>query len=409
MNRKLALATAIVGAALAFPSGSSAAPFAYVVSGGAACSALPQHGCVSQFDIGAGGLLAPLSPFAVPAGDNPNDVDVSPDAKSAYVTNAGHLTGDPDDVQASVSQYDISGSGRLSPKSPPEVTSCGSTVSDLAVSPNGKSAYVPTGGDCDRVYQFDIGADGGLSPKHPAFVESVNPVKVMVSPDSRSVYVTNASFLGRVYEFDANAGGQLSPKNPPSVAAGHSPLGIAVTPDGQSVYVVNNNYNGVPGSHGTISQYDVSPTGTLTPKSPSTVAAGGQPVNIAVTPDGKSAYVPNPATDNISQYDIDPVTGTLSPKVPRTVAAGNSPSGIGVTPDGKSVYITQSGGIAQYDVGAGGRLSPKSPASVTGNFGGAVAVTPVPTSKAQCRHGDWRRFGFKNQGQCIRSVKHGPK
>ena len=47
-----------------------------------------------------------------------------------------------------------------------------------------------------------------------------------------------------------------------SVAAGHSPLGISETQGGQSVYVVNNNYNGVPGSHGTISQYDVSPTGT---------------------------------------------------------------------------------------------------------------------------------------------------
>src|SRR3954447_10796250 len=353
MKRKLILATVIVGVGLAFPSGSSAAPFAYVVSGGPACPSLPQHGCVSQYDIGP--------------------------------------------------------SGRLSPKSPAEVTSCGSTVSDLAVSPNGKSAYVPTDGDCDRVYQFDIGADGGLSPKHPAFVDSVNPVKAVVSPDSRSVYVTNASFLGRVYEFDANVGGALSPKNPSSVAAGNSPLGLAVTPDGLSLYAVNNNDTGLPGSHGTISQYDVSADGTLTPKSPPTVAAGGQPVNIAVTPDGKSAYVPNPATDNVSQYDIDPVTGALSPKVPRTVAAGNSPSGIGVTPDGKSVYITRSGGIAQYDVGAGGRLSPKSPSSVTGIFGGAVAVTPVPTIKAQCRQGDWRQFGFKNQGRCIRSLKHGPK
>jgi hypothetical protein len=41
-----------------------------------------------------------------------------------------------------------------------------------------------------------------------------------------------------------------------------------------------------------------------------------------------------------------------------------------------------------------------------------VAVSPVagvPTSKQQCKHGGWRQFGFKNQGQCIRSVKHGPK
>ena len=46
-----------------------------------------------------------------------------------------------------------------------------------------------------------------------------------------------------------------------------------------------------------------------------------------MTPDGKSAYVPNPATDNVSQYDIDPVSGELSPKMPRTVAAGDGPAG----------------------------------------------------------------------------------
>jgi hypothetical protein len=33
----------------------------------------------------------------------------------------------------------------------------------------------------------------------------------------------------------------------------------------------------------------------------------------------------------------------------------------------------------------------------------------LPTTKDQCKHGGWRQFGFKNQGQCIRFVKHGPK
>jgi hypothetical protein len=34
---------------------------------------------------------------------------------------------------------------------------------------------------------------------------------------------------------------------------------------------------------------------------------------------------------------------------------------------------------------------------------------PAPTAKSQCKKGGWKQFGFKNQGQCIRSVKHGPK
>jgi hypothetical protein len=41
---------------------------------------------------------------------------------------------------------------------------------------------------------------------------------------------------------------------------------------------------------------------------------------------------------------------------------------------------------------------------------GLEAPVPlVPTSKDQCKKGGWPQFGFKNQGQCIRFVKHGPK
>jgi len=33
----------------------------------------------------------------------------------------------------------------------------------------------------------------------------------------------------------------------------------------------------------------------------------------------------------------------------------------------------------------------------------------TPASKEECKHGGWRRFGFKNQGQCIAFVNHGPQ
>ena len=41
-----------------------------------------------------------------------------------------------------------------------------------------------------------------------------------------------------------------------------------------------------------------------------------------------------------------------------------------------------------------------------------IAVSPaaqVPASKDQCKNGGWRNFPqFKNQGQCIAFVNHGP-
>jgi hypothetical protein len=35
-----------------------------------------------------------------------------------------------------------------------------------------------------------------------------------------------------------------------------------------------------------------------------------------------------------------------------------------------------------------------------------LSALTVPTSKEQCKNGGWRRFGFKNQGQCLASVNH---
>jgi len=41
---------------------------------------------------------------------------------------------------------------------------------------------------------------------------------------------------------------------------------------------------------------------------------------------------------------------------------------------------------------------------------GDITVTdaqPLPTSKAQCKHGGWRTYGiFKNQGECVTFVRH---
>jgi hypothetical protein len=37
-----------------------------------------------------------------------------------------------------------------------------------------------------------------------------------------------------------------------------------------------------------------------------------------------------------------------------------------------------------------------------------ATVRLTPTTKDQCTNGGWQQFGFKNQGQCIAFVNHGP-
>jgi hypothetical protein len=51
-------------------------------------------------------------------------------------------------------------------------------------------------------------------------------------------------------------------------------------------------------------------------------------------------YTANEFDKSVSQYDVDPLTGVLSPKTPATVAAGRKPSRVAVTPDGKHAYVT---------------------------------------------------------------------
>jgi DNA-binding beta-propeller fold protein YncE len=297
-----------------------------------------------------------------------------------------------------VSQYDIDPlSGGLSPKTPTTVLTGGLFAARIAVTPDGKSAYVSITLDSleGRVAQYDIDPlSGALSPKTPATVPTgglsdSGPAGIAVTPDGKSAYVANSN-RSTVSQYDIDPqSGALSLKSPATVAAGSEPVSVAVTPDGKSAYV--------PDADGVVHQYDIDPqTGALSPKTPDSVLAGQQPFGVAVTPDGKSAYVTNSnalgptiGTDTVSQYDIDPLTGALSPKTPATVPTGTFSRGIAVTPDGNTAYVAngvligfppgpRDNAVSQYDIDPlTGALSPKTPAAVPAGTGAfQVVVSP---------------------------------
>jgi 6-phosphogluconolactonase len=169
----------------------------------------------------------------------------------------------------------------------------------------------------------------------------------ILAPVARSaggVYVVNGSDSS-LSQYEIGVGGSLTAANPATLATPRA-LSIAVTPDGRSAYIPN--CCGVEA----VSQYNVDPlTGGLSPKSPAFVPSAALEAGaIAVTPDGRSAYVTNGSIGSaISEYSIDPITGALSPKTPASVGSGGARA-IAVTPDGKNAYVLSANMVVEYSI-----------------------------------------------------------
>jgi DNA-binding beta-propeller fold protein YncE len=284
-------------------------------------------GNVSQYDA-AGGALAPLSPATVSTvHDNPLGVAVSPDGRSAYVTTS-ELYGTPE-TDAAVLQYSVGAGGSLTlqasaampPNADPGV---------LAASPDGRTLYVINGSGNGSVIQYSVGAGGALALKSPPTVPAPGPSRLAVSPDGRSVYVTTGvAGSYTVSQYTAAADGTLSPKSPAAVPTAEAPIGVTVSPDSRSVYIANN--PGEFGASGVISQYTADANGALSPKSPPTVPTSREPFELAISPDAGSVYVTDSETaGSVLEHTVG-AGGGVAPKSPPAVAAGAYPLGIAIT------------------------------------------------------------------------------
>ena len=195
-------------------------------------------------------------------------------------------------------------------------------------------------------------------------------MQVTLSPDGDSAYVTNARSAS-VSQYDVAANGSLSPKTPASVAAGPTPVGIAVSPDGANAYVADQV------ASGSIAQFSIGADGTLSALDPALVPTGSLPEGVVASADG--VYVANLGADTISQYDAggrrcapgeagrtDRQPG--EPLRPRARARRSQPVRRRVRRRRR----------AQYDVGSDGALSAKAPPSVGADFRPIAVVAVKP-------------------------------
>ena len=106
-----------------------------------------------------------------------------------------------------------------------------------------------------------------------------------------------------------------------AIAVGSHPRGVAITPDGKTAYVCNSSSN------------SVTPI-TLATNTPGTaIAVGAGPYAIAITPDGTKAYV-----CNCSSASVTPIT--LATNTAGTaIAVGAGPYSIAIDPTGTTAYV----------------------------------------------------------------------
>jgi YVTN family beta-propeller protein len=111
-------------------------------------------------------------------------------------------------------------------------------------------------------------------------------------------------------------------------SSGFEPLpdGIAVTPDGRMAYVSSE----ADSDSGTVTPIDLK-TGTAEPQ----ISVGSYPGEIAISPDGKTAYVDNRTAATGSVTPIDVATNTLGTQIPVLGPDG----ALAISPDGKTLWV----------------------------------------------------------------------
>ncbi len=287
----------------------------------------------------------------IPVGSEPDAIAISPDGNYAYVANSGD--GTVDKIALATGQV-------------VDTISVGGSPTGIAISPNGRTAYVTDNGNgFDTVIPIDLANDqpGGQIPA------GTDPVAIAITPDGSTAYVVDAgspTVAGAVTPIDL----RTSPPAPGTeIAVGNHPSAIAISPAGDYAYVTNY-------ADGTLSQI------TLATGATATLPAGTRPAAVTVVPSGGAVYVANETSPGVaSELTVPAATAS-----PASIAVGGAPDAIAVTPDEAPVAALSvlPGAATQPTMfNASQTTFPSSgPASYTWDFGdgSSPVVTTTPTT-----------------------------
>jgi DNA-binding beta-propeller fold protein YncE len=242
--------------------------YIYVSNGG--------DGTVSQYTVGAGGALSPMNPATIvnpgmkALGTAPSAATVDPSGHFAYVANWGDDT---------VSQFSIGSGGQLTPLTPATVATGKAPVS-ITVDSSGHYAYVANSGQSGvqtvgTVTEYSIGADGTLTPLNPASVSAAGtfPLAITIDRDGTSAFIMsdcNGGPLctGSIAQFALGSDGVLSATGAATNTGNHIfPTNMVIDEAGTHAYVLTD-VMGVDTGSGELWQFGVGTSGALAADSP---------------------------------------------------------------------------------------------------------------------------------------------
>ena len=270
------------------------APFAYVTNTGART--------ISVIDLSTNSVVA--SPAVQGA---PIRLAITPDGKRVYITSRETAGG------SFVSVLDTANNRVIDTVA--NVTDF--FISGIAISRDGKHAYVANSGNDHAIKVLDIATNGVV-----AEIPMDLSIDIAVTPDGQHAYAT--SFEG-VTVIDTTTNTVVTSI---AVAKGSSSTtgrGIAFSPGGKKAYLTS-------GGLDKISVID-----DVTKNVVATVVVGTDPVGVAITPDGRRAYVTNHGSGDVSVID------TGNNRELTRITVGAEPFGVAITADGKHAYVTNSG------------------------------------------------------------------
>jgi YVTN family beta-propeller protein len=240
----------------------------------------------------------------IPVGGDPTDIAITPDGTTAYVST---------DANESVTAIDTATNTAGTP-----IPLRGADA--IAITPDGTTAYVTNiQGPNYSVTPIDLATNTAGTP----ILVGGEPDAIAITPDGTTAYVsTNGNSGSFVTPIDTGTNTSGTP-----IPVDEGAVGIAITPDGSTAYVTS--YSGD----------DVTPIDIATDTAETPVPLDGNATDIAITPDGSTAYVSTNGNSGSFVTPIDTATNTAGTPIP---VDGAGAAGIVITPDGKTAYVAMS-------------------------------------------------------------------